>query len=144
MSNETNRREVVAYDVAVTEVENWLKSRNLPERKIASDEVRPLIEKIADAISFGDVVIQEDGSVLQKLVEPITSKDGDVVLKELVFKPRLKYGDVRKSMQGMKTTDADGRMMAYLAASTGQPSAYFDKLEVSDFGVSTAIISFFL
>jgi hypothetical protein len=95
-----------------------------------------------NAIREGVLVLNEDKTFTHNLSLPISS--GDTPIASLTYKPRLTVGAVHAAMQGVKADNADGRILAYVAALSGQPKGVIAHIDTEDYGVCQAIAIFFL
>jgi len=77
----------------------------------------------------------------QKLLFPIGEEKK---FDELTFKPRLDIETIQNALQGVKSTDADGRILAYISALTGFSKSVIKKMDSEDYGVAQSIAIFFL
>ncbi len=51
---------------------------------------------------------------------------------------------IHSHLQGVKPSDADGRVGAYIAALTSTPKAVINCLDTEDYGIAQSIAIFFL
>jgi hypothetical protein len=129
----------VSKEVAGSEIERWLDYKKSSEAQRVS--YADQIEQLSNAIESGDLVLNEDFSFTYKLK---FDTGGEEPVKELKFKPRISIGSLQKSLEGVKTSDADGRITAYIAALTGQPKGVIRALDTADYSIPQAIVVFFL
>ena len=131
------KKNVVSRDVAMIEVEKWLDNKKLSDKKRETnkDSIDALIEGIEDGILSID---ESDFSIKMNLDFPV----GD--LKTLTFKARLSVGELHKYLNGVKSTDGDGRILAYVCALTGQNSGLIKMMFLEDYSVASNIAYFFL
>lgn len=129
-------------ETASQEVERWLDSRKMSESK--RDHHKESIESLETAVSEGNLIINEDGSINQKLVFPLESEGGRTELDSLSYAPRLRYKDVKRHLKGVKNDDAMGMVHAHISGLTNQPLAIVDSLEMSDLNIARQIASLFL
>ncbi len=131
----------VAKEIAEAEVGKWLDYK----RKSAGHRAKfaNSIESLVDAVCEGDLVINEDFTIKQILREPIQDKEGNPVVKELVFKARIKTETVQSHCQGVKSDDGDGRINAHIAALTSNPKELIKKMDYDDYNISAIIITVF-
>jgi len=130
---------MITKDVAIAEVIKWLDNKRVSQTK--REELEKNIETIASAIERGDLVLNADCSLTQKLLFPLPSENGDV--KELTHKARVALGTIHLHMQGVKTGDVDGRLTAYVAAVSGNPKELIKKMDTEDYSIALAIALFF-
>lgn len=124
---------------AQKEVESWLDFKKVGEKKRESQEAQ--ISALVDAIVEGDLVLNEDFTFVQTLKFPTS---GEMPIKEFSFKPRLKLMEIHSQLEGVKASDADGRILAYAAALTGKAKQIIRSLDTEDYNVVQAIAIFFL
>lgn len=131
----------IAREVAEQEVEIWLEyTNNSSARK--KETFKEHIEGLIDAVSEGLLVLNPETKVFTyQLRSPIGN--GEAV-KSLNFKPRLKVSAVQNHLRGVKATDADGRILAYVCALTSQNSEIIKDMETHDYSVCRDITVFFL
>lgn len=123
-------------EVATNEVIAWLDYKKISQKKRESKQ--EAIEAIVDAVCDGTLVIKDDKSVEHTLKFAI----GD--LTKVSYKPRLQMNSIHVHMQGVKSTDADGRVVAYIAALTSQAKEMIKKFDTEDFDVAQSIAIFFI
>lgn len=129
----------VSREQAKQEVESWLDFKKIGEKKRESQEAQ--IESLVDAVAEGDLVLKEDKTFVQVLKFPT---QGDIPIKELEYKPRLSMMNIHSQLEGVKSSDGDGRVLAYVAALTGKAKQIIRNLDSEDYNVSQAIAIFFL
>lgn len=131
--------EKIAKEVAIAEVDKWLDMKKVSQskRETYKDHIEILVESVVE----GNLILNEDGSWLQKLMFPI---EGEMSVTELVFKPRLNRRSVIPHLNGVKASDGDGRIVAYMAALTGKPKNLLNSLDFEDSRISDSIVVFFV
>lgn len=139
MGEPTITHKKVSRDVAKKEVDKWLDYKRVSDKKRETYEDN--IETLTDAIAAGDLILDENHSLIQKLVFPIKSEQP---VNELEYKARLKVSTVHTHLNGVKSTDADGRICAYVAALTSKPKDVIKGLDTEDYSIAQAIAVFFL
>ena len=132
----------VDLKTASDEVDKWLDYKRLNDKKRESRKEQ--IETLLDAIADGNLILNEDNTITYKLAFPIEDQNGSPALTELKFKPRIASGDVDNYLKGIKPSDADGRLRAYISCLTGVSSGLIKKLDTVDTDVPQAIALFFL
>jgi hypothetical protein len=65
-------------------------------------------------------------------------------IDKLVFKPRIKVNTIQVHLQGVKSSDADGRVTAYIAALTSKPKEVIKSMDTEDYSIGKSIAYFFL
>ncbi len=121
---------------SLQEIGNWLDFKKVPQRK--RDAYKDAIETLADAISNGSMSISEDNHITYKLNFEVGG------VSELKFKPRLTVSDVKAKTSTLKTSDAEGRLLAYVSALTEVSVGELSKLDTEDFSICQSIAVFFL
>ncbi len=129
----------VSADVATKEIDKWLDYKHIKEKK--RESFKEQIEALIDAVADGNLILNEKHELVQTLTFPL---DGDLPLKELNYKPRLKVSTIHQHLNGVKSTDADGRICAYVAALTSKPKDVIKGLDTEDYSIAQAIAIFFL
>jgi hypothetical protein len=130
----------IAKDIAAQEVQGWLDFKKIKEKK--QESYKDQIEVLVDAVSEGTLEINsETKTITQNLDFPIGS---EMKVSKLEYKPRLTVGEIQSHMGGVKATDADGRITAYVAALTNQPKELIKKLDTEDNSIAQSIAIFFL
>lgn len=129
----------VAIEQAEAEVTKWLDYKKISEddRVDQADDIQTLVK----AISSGVLVMDADCNLIHKLKFPL---DGEMPITELKYKPRIKVASVHSHLQGIKSSDGDGRLCAYVAALASQPKDVIKALDTEDYRVGRAIAIFFL
>jgi len=133
-----NEKTAVAINVARAEVDRWLDAKRVNEkqRKTNSESIDHLVDAFAD----GTLVLNDDNKIAMNLTWEVG--EGGKITK-LEFKPRLRVGEIHNNMKGIKSTDADARILAYIATLTDQPSGVISQLDTEDYRVASSIVVFF-
>lgn len=126
-------------EVAMQEVGRWLDHKRVSESKRQSNE--EAIKVMAEEMAAGNLILDDQYNLVYSLRFPISAEQPTT---KLTFKPRLKLGTVYSHLQGVKPTDADGRLFAYAAALTGNPKEMIKNLDVDDWSMVQAVVVFFL
>ena len=126
----------VSIDVALTEVNGWLDHKKVGQTKREAN--KDSINVIAEAISEGFLVINEDKTITQNLKFPVGE------FTSINYKARLTVGERNEKLKGVKATDMGGLMNAYLCALSGSPVNVFNNLDSEDNSVASAIVVFFM
>lgn len=134
--------DVISREIATTEVNSWLdyKKVNDKKRETYKDNIDTLIEAVMD----GSLVLDSETKILKQTLRFPIGEDKDVAVSVLEFKPRLKVSTVHAHLQGVKSTDADGRLCAYMAALTSKPKELLKAMDTEDYNVGMGIAIFFL
>lgn len=132
--------ERVEREQAANEVVAWLDYKRIKPKK--REAYQDQIDILVDAVSDGDLIVNDETFELTyNLVFPFGEEE---TIRQFTFKPRLKLGDVKKHLAGVKATDVDGRLQAYISALTGQPKAILQAIDTEDSSVINAIAIFFV
>ena len=131
--------DVISKDIAQIEVEKWLDHKKIgsKKRELQKDNIDTLI----DAIAEGALVLKDDCTLVHTLKFPT---DGELSIKVLEYKPRIKMETIQVHLQGVKAADADGRVNAYIAALTSKPKDLIKKLDTEDYSICQSVAIFFL
>lgn len=129
----------VAREVAEAEIGKWLDYKKISDSRRESN--KDSIESLVVAVMSGTLVLNDDMNLEYSLNFPIGEEQK---IDKLIFKPRLKVGTVHKHLQGVKATDADGRILAYVAALTSTAKAVVEAIDTEDYAVCTSVAIFFL
>lgn len=127
----------ISKEVATEEVNKWLDYKKVKSKK--REAYKDAIESLSDAISEGALILNEDFSFTQNLDFPVGS---DKQIKSLEFKARVDVATIQKYMNGVST--GDGRILATIAALSGQEKAVVSKLDTEDYSVASSVAIFFL
>jgi hypothetical protein len=130
----------IAKEVAEKEIAVWLDYKRVSDTK--RESYKDQIELLVDAISEGVLVVDAETKLLRHyLITPIGKNEE---IKSLEYKPRLQVSTVHDCMKGVKATDADGRVLAYVCALTATNSGLIRQLYTDDYSISQSIALFFL
>ena len=129
-------------ETAQSELNKWLDFKNVKEKKRI--EYATFGENIIEAIESGNIVLNEKSEIEYTLNSPILAESGTVILDKLTFKPRLRVAELNAKLKGVVATDADARVMAYIAAATEQNTGLLSKMYTDDYSVCQSIIMYFL
>ena len=75
---------VVSKDVAQADVESWLSFKKLTDQR--REDKKENIDALINAVCDGNLVIDEDCNLIQKLMSPFGD---EMKIAELKYKPRL-------------------------------------------------------
>jgi len=129
----------VALEVAQAEVDKWLDHKKINERKRA--DKKDSIEALVNAVSDGDLVLNEKMELVQALKFPF---ENEQKVLALVYKPRINVKEIHSKLTGVKTDNLGGMITAYIAALTGQPAALIGALDTEDYAIGQAVAIFFI
>lgn len=133
----------IAREVAEQEVLSWLEHKKVNDRK--RQNYKENIETLIDAISVGILTLNDDKTFVQSLNFPIgVGEKGEEKITSLSYKPRLKVQTVQVCLQGIKASDADGRVCGYISALTGTDRNIIKQLDTEDYSIGESIAIFFL
>ena len=130
---------IITKEQADQEIASWLDNKGVRPKK--REAYKASIESLEDAISEGDLVLNEDFTLTQKLKQPTS---GDVPITSLTYKARLTVGEVKKKMENVKPGDPDARIIALVSALTTQPKGVIEALDTDDYGIAQNIALFFV
>lgn len=133
--------EKVNRDQATAEVTRWMDAKKMSAKKREANEAN--IETLVDAIVEGNLSLKDGNVLSQKLRFPIETTEGKVAYDTLDYKPRLDLHGIHIHLQGVKPTDMDSRLCAYVAALTSKPKDIIKKLDTEDYSIAQAIAVFF-
>lgn len=131
----------ISRELAELEIEKWLEYKKVSDRK--KEAYKDGIETLIDSVCEGLLVLRPEDHVLEQTLKiPIGS--GDTEIKKLEFKPRIKISSVHNHLAGVKSSDGDGRLCAYIAALTSKPKDIIKGMDTEDYSVGQSIAVFFL
>lgn len=132
--------EKVSKEIAEQEVIKWLDFKRVKEN--TRESYKSAIEEITNAIEFGDLVLNDETMEFeQSLTFPVGQ---ELTIDKLVFKPRLKIGEIQKAMRGVKSDDTQGMIMAIVSALTTKTTGVLKELDTQDYGICQNIALFFV
>jgi hypothetical protein len=117
------------------EVDTFLDGRKMMPRFRKSIEAA--IETIVEAIVYGIVAINDDGSITQNLVTPVDSRES------LTYKPHVTAFDMNAALIKAKAQSQIERNVVYITTYTGCLTSTVNKLEPTDRSNADSI-AFFL
>jgi hypothetical protein len=130
----------VSLEIATEEVTKWLDKKKVytSTRELYKDSVDTLIEAMVE----GDLSLDTETFVFtHKLLMPL---EGELSITEFKYKHRMNDNMLKPHLNGVKPSDADGRLTALIAALTDQPKNIISKLDSADKKICTSIAIFFL
>jgi hypothetical protein len=129
----------VSKEIATEEVNKWLDKKNVSQkrRETKKDSIESLISHVEDGI----IVVGDDGVLTHKLTNPI---EKEIKTLELTYQPRINVGKVQQHMNGVKSDDMIGMVIAYGAALTGKPKELIKALDTEDQAVLSTVVVFFM
>lgn len=138
-STDTTTKQKVTEEVATSEVTAWLDFKKISPSK--RNDKKDQIKQLVNAIIDGDIEINEDNEIVQKLKTELGDKKQ---ITEFKYKPRITVGAVQQHLQKIATSDADGRVVCYIQALTGQPAGIIKGLDSVDYDIAQTIAIFFI
>lgn len=138
--NNNEEPEIVHPETAQAEIEEWLDYKKVSKGKRESNEAYE--EILVDAVKWGNLEKDEDFNLILNLHFPIGTKTEKIT--KLTFKPRLNRADLDNPLRNVKADDAEGRIVAYESALTGQPKGIIKKMDTEDQRIADAIAIFFI
>lgn len=130
----------ISEDQATRDFEKWLEFRRINDRKREANEANE--KTLIGAIMDGNLIVNEDGTLTQKLIFPTADGAG---IKELNYSGRLNAGQRQAATKGVDAKDIEGRLIGYIAALTDQPLGVIKKIESGDdYDIATSIAVYFL
>lgn len=130
----------ISPEQAQREISTWLDKKKIMESQRA--EYKSSIAILADAVSQGVLVVDEESNeLIHNLLFPIG--DDKIIITTITYKPRLNDLMLRPYIKNVDAGDADGRLIAYLAALTSQSKKLLEHLDTVDKRIANAIVVFF-
>jgi hypothetical protein len=139
MAKQEPKVKQINREIAIDEVEKWLTYKKVSDKKRTARADN--IESLIDAVEEGYLILNDDMSFTQLLKFPT---EGEKSISDLTFQPRLKVGSIHNHLQGIKSSDGDGRMCAYVCALTRMHSGFIKSLDTEDYSIAESIAIFFL
>ena len=99
------------------------------------------IDALTEAICEGKLKLMEGNELEQTLTFPIGEEQKVLALK---YKSRIHIGAIQDYLKNVKSSDSDGRVMAYISALTGVAPAVIKKMDTEDYSIAQSIAIFFL
>lgn len=127
----------VDLQTAESDINRWLDYRNVKPAKRES-RYKPFIQTLVDAVCDGSLRVDDNHNLVQTLSVPF---QGEIVIKELVYKPRLRVDEVKIKVD---QDDAFSMLTPYVAALTNQPLGLIRKMDTSDWDIARDIANFFM
>lgn len=137
-----NTGELLGPDLALAEVTKWLDAKKIKASKRQAYQHQ--IDVLVDGFVDGSLVFDEEShSLTQKLSFPVGDDKGKVLLDKLIFKPRLRVGELTQYLKGVASDDADGRVISYVACISENAPALIRKIDTVDYSLASAVVVFF-
>lgn len=132
----------ITREQAEAEVTAWLDKKKIFQS--TRERLEDNVELLIDAIQEGTLVLnQDDWKFTHTLLHPFGS-DESAKITSLVYRSRLNDKLLKPCVQGVKANDADGRLLAYIAALTDQSRGLLESMDSVDKKIAMAIAVFFL
>ena len=127
---------------ATQEVSKWLDCKKINEKKrdVYASQIETLVDGFVDGILELD---SETKKITHNLKFPLEDDKGVATVSKIVYKPRMRVSEPYAYLQGVKSSDADGRVNAYIAALTEQSTGIIKKLDTEDYAIASSIVVFF-
>lgn len=130
-------KSAVSLDVAISEVQKWLDHKRIRPAKRESLKIH--IENLQNAIAEGDLVLNEDYTLTQKLLFPV----GETSIDKLDYSPRITFSQVEPYLK-TSGDGGDGRLNATICALTKKPLGIIKAMDNEDRSLATDICIFFI
>lgn len=135
-------KEVLSIEVAEKELEAWVSRKKLlPSRMKAVKDMLPVL---IEPLQYGYITINTDGSIDQKLIEPVCDSNGVPALTDIKYKARVTPTEQNNAYAKMKDKDIDSKALATLSLLTDLAPAMINKLENQDRQIADSIAIFFI
>ena len=126
---------VVDQATAEAEVQRLLDRKKVfPKQR---ERLAPAIEQVVEAMTYGLVTINDDGSITQKLLEPING------IEEIKYASRIEPITINRRIQNLKVDNVTNRFLVYLSTYSNQMETIFLNMEPSDRSTADSIAFFF-
>ena len=142
-SSATQNKDKVTPEVAKKEVDSWLDYKKVKPKK--RENLDAQIEVFVDAIVAGTLVLDHQNFVFKHTLSfPLENSKGDITVTSVNYKPRLSVKQINAKMKGIKPTDADARVLGYIAALTDEATEVLTRFDSEDSSIAQAFATFFL
>lgn len=139
----------VPQDMAVSEFQKWLDYKRtkitieVGDVEEEGEDTKATVE-IIEAIMTGDLVINEDMTMIYNLSFPVKSENGSNVLEKLTIKPRMTAEDVKNATKGIKRDEPFSIFIGYISVLSGELKGLIKKIDSVDFSLLQKIVGYFL
>ena len=131
----------VTKELAQEEFEKWATAKKI--KQSARDSYKSIEEKIVESISEGILILNENLEWEHTLEFPIEGA-GITSTSLLTYKLRLSTGVLNVAFKGIKPDESDERLVAMIAALTGEPKGIIKALDTStDYSLASCIATYF-
>ena len=132
----------VPYETAEKEINSWLDNKKIGASKRVAKKDN--IETLINALSDGDLLLDPKTFELTQLLKFPLKADKEIGLTQLKYKSRLSTAQVGAALKSAKMNDAYGIVAAIISVLTNEMIPSVNEFDTEDFGVASAIASFFL
>ena len=126
----------VNRSVAEQEVQQWLDYKKVRQRKREAN--KDTIESMIDCFEDGILVLDHETHEIRQIIQT-----ENFAKKEIIFKPRLKVGEIHNKLKNVGPSEIDKRVLMYISALTGELPGLLKDLETEDYGIASNIVTFF-
>lgn len=131
----------VSEEIAEKDFTDWLSRNHIPHKR--RELYKDHADIIKESIMSGDLVFNDDATFTLKLNSSIGSNTSPI--GELKFNARVNRKMAMPHLSGVKADDADGRIIAYMAAATGiRSKLLLQELMPEDQRIADSIVVFFI
>lgn len=141
---------LIDRETAKQELNRWFDYRNVSEdnREELDENSNSdfMYERVLNVVMKGMLqFISETGELKYTLDSPLKKlESGEVLLNEIIFKPRYKRRELDQHLRGIKPNDIDMRTRAYMSAITGVTKDTLGELFNNDYDIVEAVYILFL
>jgi hypothetical protein len=128
----------ITPELATDEINKWLDSKKVGSKKRESQSIA--IETLAYGMVDGDIYVNADGDIVQKLKFPENLGD----IKELVYKKRISANEIEQKQSAAKNINSISLSVVYASALTGVAVGLLKKLDTEDLNLVSAVAVFFM
>ena len=129
----------VSKEQAIKEVDKWLDAKKISASQ--REEHADFIKAIAEYISDGDLVLNEDNTFTHALKWPIGVNES---IDKLEYKFRLNPKQLKPYLSGVRAGDGNAMIYAHICALTSQNSGIITELDQEDIKIARSIAVFFV
>lgn len=133
-------------ETAEKEFKDWITSKYGNDQKYR-DQEKDSVKMLLQAMADGLLILRGDGTASYKLRYPVMGEQSGkevVHLKELNFKARLKYKEIKSLLKGIDAKDNMGMALAYTAGLTATPLRVLEELDMTDLTRVQLLMVFFV
>lgn len=132
--------EKMTEEIAKQEFERWFNSKKL-SASYRKESYEAIEAQMVDAIIDGFIIVNDDNTLTLKLAWPLSQPNE---ITELKFVHRMTTGELQSKTAYVKDLkDSQGKMIATVAALTGQVGGIIRALDSSDYSRAGCIASYF-